>query len=125
MFGGRRRVEEDLERIRLANLPTANLPQANLPDENQPQVNSDADASNAHDENIDLANQNAITEQTGVDYLTEQAEQANIQDKLKEITNKEILAMILAALSHVVPYVGIFALLLLGIWVALRLFGGG
>jgi len=79
------RVEEDLERIRAANLP--------------PETLAGEDAAKKAD--------------TGL-----------IKDKTKDVTSREIFAMALAALSVVLPYVGVIALILLGFWAMIKLIAG-
>ena len=81
----RSRVEEDLERIRRANLP----PEA-LADENAARL----------------------------------ADRERIKERVKDVAGKEIFAMVLAALSVILPYVGVIALILLGFWAMIRLMAG-
>ena len=94
MFGGKRRVEEDLERIRRANLP----PRAPEAAETMEAVKH--------------------AEHTGA---SEPAGDAQNREAPVDIGTKEIIALILTAFSYVLPYVGIFAVLLLGIWLVLQL----
>ena len=85
MFKMKSRVDEDLERIRRANLP--------------------ADI---------LAREDAEKE----------AEIRAAKEKAEGVSPKEFLAMTLAALSVVLPYIGAVALVLLGFWLMIKLMGG-
>ena len=85
MFIKKGRVEEDLERIRRANLPAEVL-----------------------------ACEDAV----------KKAESDAIKEKAKDVAPKQIFAMTLAALSVLMPYIGLIALILLGFWVIVKCMAG-
>jgi hypothetical protein len=95
VFFQNRRVEEELERIRKANLPPARKDEGET---NEP-------------ESIDVSSiEDAVEFETTDSEMTGVLEKPAQSDDLK-LTSKDIFAMIIAALSIVIPY----ALLFIGI----------
>jgi len=88
-------VEEELERIRLANLPTK--------EETEAEFESDLES---------------VSEQVSASEIT--TREATVSDDVK-ITAKDILAMIIAAFSILLPYALIFIIMsILFIYFSLR-----
>ena len=85
MLWNNKRVEEDLERIRRANLPRERLT---------------------------------------AEQAAQKIDENNIKENLKDISAKEIFLMMIAALSVVLPHIGIIAVMLFLFWLVIRLMAG-
>ena len=85
MFWNNKRLEEDLERIRQANLPPEKL---------------------------------------AAEQAARKSDEDDIKEKLKDTGAREIFVMMIAALSIILPYIGMIAVMLLAFWFVIRLMAG-
>ena len=96
IFGNRRVVEEELERIRLANLPPA---REETKDEIVLEDEYDALSTDEIEETEDAIGYDASDVDEDVEIYTEPVESVEIG-----FTAKDILAMIIAVFSIILPY---------------------
>ena len=106
MFFQNRRVEEELERIRKANLPSERK------DEGETEELEILDAADIGGlETVDVADTEEVIElEASRSKIIDESGKSAVSDDLK-LTSKDVLAMIIAAFSIIIPY----ALLFIGI----------